>query len=382
MARILVTVGTDGYKDWVKTPDGQKFGLGTRSVLSFVTKLCLNSTIARKTLDAFLKKGEGSFMVDDDQMWALLTPRRARWAAHGGSFMPRYQRHTADLPQRNNSMKTLSKILTATEGVVAYCNKQASAGKPIDPRALQDLGRIASDLRQVNPSGVSAFYDSDMSDDGFVDDGFVDDGFVDDGFADDGFADDGFADDGFADDGAFSEDSFEMSKLAGGKPPADVSFVTPPANKGQTIEVSYSKEADDDGYLYKKVVNRSSRKTVYHRVHAEDVRGKWEPWNQEPKARFKKMASDLIFDIYESNLKVAEDVLVKAKATVATIDKLASAGKRFNHRAAKADVAKVANRVASICEKTALTEEWVAEDLSKLASEASRLHGLFHPAKG
>jgi hypothetical protein len=175
-------------------------------------------------------------------------------------------------------MDTLPKILTATENVVAYCSKQAAAGKPINPNAFKDLGRIASDLRkQANQSDNSAFY------------GLGAPKLV-------------RPEDGFANDGASPAGLGEMNK-----------------------------------------------------------------------------AAELTFDTYESNLKVAEDVLAKSKATLATINKLAAAGKKFNHTAARADVAKVANRVASLCEKTALTEEWVAADLSKLAAEATRLYKLFHP---
>jgi len=80
------------------------------------------------------------------------------------------------------------------------------------------------------------------------------------------------------------------AKVARSVPDIDVEFVTPRSNQGQMIEVSYSFSADDDGYLYKKVLNRGSGKVTYYQVHAEDVRGKWEPWNREPKARFRKLA--------------------------------------------------------------------------------------------
>lgn len=91
-----------------------------------------------------------------------------------------------------------------------------------------------------------------------------------------------------------SEEAFDLvlgcSRTAAA-PPASVAFITPPENRGQAIEVSYSSESDEDGYLYKKVVNKNTGKTTYYEVHAEDVRGKWQPWNSEPKARFKKMGS-------------------------------------------------------------------------------------------
>jgi len=90
-----------------------------------------------------------------------------------------------------------------------------------------------------------------------------------------------------------------------------------------------------------------------------------------------KAASDLTIDVYESNLKVAQVISQKTAATASAINRLA--GKRgFNSVRALADVSRVADRVACICEKTALTEEWVSEDLGKLAATSDHLHGLFH----
>ena len=238
MPSVVVSVGTDGTKDWVQTPDGQKFGLGSVSVLSFVTKLLPSRRPARRVLDDFLKGGSALFPVDDGAMWSLLAPRRARFASgFEGSFMFR--------DQQRISMETLARVLTKTESIVAYCNKQASAGNPIDPQAFKDLG-------------------------------------------------------------------ISTQRLA-------------------CLELA---EADTDEAAY------------------------------------------------EANLKAAAAVLEEAKITVGTINRLASDGKRFNRVAALKDVARVTSRVAEICEKTALTEDWVSSDLVKLAAENHRIYNLFHPKKG
>lgn len=231
MTQILVTVGTDGMKDWVRTPDGQKFALGSISVLSFVSKLARNSRAAKNTLDDFLKTGEAVLKVNDDHMWSILAPRRARWASDG-SFMFQDQRQ-AHLPPRTG-MTTLDDILTKTETVMAYCTKQASAGNPIDPQAFKDL--------EISAQKLAASLDS----------------------------------------------------------------------------------------------------------------------------------------TYDENMRLAKAILDESTQTVVTINKLASAGKRFNRTAALKDVASVTHKVAGICEKTALTEEWVVGDLQKLAAESTRIHQLFH----
>jgi hypothetical protein len=88
---------------------------------------------------------------------------------------------------------------------------------------------------------------------------------------------------------------------------------------------------------------------------------------------------DLNFDTYQANMGIAKDILKKAEETVGTINRLAATGRRFNASKAKADVASVTTRVASICSSTELTESWVQEDLQKLAAWNDRLHGLFHP---
>lgn len=90
-------------------------------------------------------------------------------------------------------------------------------------------------------------------------------------------------------------------------------------------------------------------------------------------------ASDLSFDVYASNMKVAQDILAKAERTVETIDRLSKAGRKFNAARARADVAALTTKVASICSQTELTETWVQDDLAKLAARADKLHGLFHP---
>jgi hypothetical protein len=92
--RLLVTIGTDGATNWVRTPDGQKFNLGSVPVLSFVTKLVLGGNReARRALDGFLRGEEVMLRVDDERMWELLAPRRTRWGAMD-SFIPQTSRGT------------------------------------------------------------------------------------------------------------------------------------------------------------------------------------------------------------------------------------------------------------------------------------------------
>lgn len=118
--RLLVTLGTDGTTDWVRTPDGQKYNLGSVSALSFVTKLVLGGNReAKLALDRFLQGKEVILRVDDDKMWDLLTPRRTRWATD--SFMP------SDHRKQGTRIMTIKEDLGALEAHVQKLKQAAEA---------------------------------------------------------------------------------------------------------------------------------------------------------------------------------------------------------------------------------------------------------------
>lgn len=141
MARLLVTIGTDGATNWVKTPDGQRFNLGSVTVLSFVTKLALGgSREAKRALNGFLRGDEVMLRVDDSRMWEMFVPRRVRWAAD--SFIPQDQRGTG------NVMATIDTDLTTLERHVQLLNK--AAGKVSPEKMNEGIGilvRLAGGIK-------------------------------------------------------------------------------------------------------------------------------------------------------------------------------------------------------------------------------------------
>ena len=148
---LLVSIGTDGVTDWLKTPDGQKFNLGSLSVLQFITKLATSSGQARSALDRFLVDGEAMLSVNEDKMWALLTPHRARWASIG-PFMPSDQQS----PERSK-MGTISENLHRMEKVILFLDKHA-AQRSQHKRAFEFLKKEASQV--LGPSQADlAYYD-------------------------------------------------------------------------------------------------------------------------------------------------------------------------------------------------------------------------------
>lgn len=78
----MVTIGTDGFVDYVQVPDGQRFMLGPVSVLRLVASLVPGRT-AKKALNEFLTNKQVMLSVDLDRMWSLLPFQRARFSSVG-----------------------------------------------------------------------------------------------------------------------------------------------------------------------------------------------------------------------------------------------------------------------------------------------------------
>lgn len=265
MARLLVTVGTDGFTDWVSLPSGQRLNLGPISVLHFVSKVTSGRDV-RHAMDAFLRDGQASLKIEEDQMWDLLTPVRARWASSlAGSFM------TQDLCPVKEGLMFNDTTLKSLENHVAQL--KAAAGKASPQKMEQGRGILV--------------------------------------------------------------------RLA------------------SKVDVRAAQQQEDD----KKEAEQQDEKK-----------------DQEKEASASQLPG-LSFDTYKANSEIAGSIIAEAAETVAVIDRLASAGKKFNASRAKADVHAVTTKVASILREADLTKDWVQSDLQKLASHSTKLHKIFVPTK-
>jgi len=83
------------------------------------------------------------------------------------------------------------------------------------------------------------------------------------------------------------------------------------------------------------------------------------------------------YDTFTANVELAEDIVAKVAATDEAIERLKSAGKRFDSVRAKSDLHKIASRVAEIAQNVDLAQPWVANDLEDLSNKASEIQGLF-----
>lgn len=173
----LVTVATDGFRDYVDLPDGRRVNLGSVSVLKLVSSLVRGSYQCRSALDAFLKRKQAVIAVDLSALEDMLKPKRARWAAYDDPFIPTVS-VIAPLagtlqPSKGASMdpeKTQSEAIKAQiaelESQIALIEqtaKEHAAGSQSDEQiqgSIESLKRLVSELGK-EPKGQSdnhAFY--------------------------------------------------------------------------------------------------------------------------------------------------------------------------------------------------------------------------------
>lgn len=137
MGAQIVTVGSDGFRDFVVLPDGRTHTLGTVSVLKLITSLVSSGGLMRQALDTFLRNKEASFAVDIDALMKLLAPKRARWAGH-----------------ENRLIQPISRTLLG-----ASMNKQAQAVADHVASVEKDLASLqqaAPEARQAATTALNA----------------------------------------------------------------------------------------------------------------------------------------------------------------------------------------------------------------------------------
>jgi len=161
MPRIaLVTIGTDGFVDYIQTPDGAKFNLGPVSVLKLITGLVPIHT-ARAALKEFIENKQVMLSVNLDKMWSLLPFQRARYSSFANSFIKKESSTSSFPPLERNMLKASFETFTANmdmaEDIInkvqatdETIDRLIAAGKKFDSvRAKTDLHRIASQVTEI-----------------------------------------------------------------------------------------------------------------------------------------------------------------------------------------------------------------------------------------
>ena len=167
--RSLVTVATDGFRDYVDLPDGRQVNLGSVSVLKLITSLVKGDTFCRRALDAFLKKGRTVISVDIGALEELLKPKRSRWASYEDPFIPivsqqlrRGMSMDPDLAQ-SEAIKSQIAEIEKQIALIEQTAKEHASGSQSDQQLSGSIDSLRSLITELGkePKGQSdngAFY--------------------------------------------------------------------------------------------------------------------------------------------------------------------------------------------------------------------------------
>jgi hypothetical protein len=320
MRKAIVTIGTDGLRDFVTLPGGQRMMLGPVSMLKFVTELT-PLRFARKVLDAFNQGGSAVVTVDLDAMGELLKPHVSRWGTAGdftSSLIPRSDRTSTREGPAMADAKTLLERLGKIEGVVTLLDKHAS-GQLIAPKLHSELRSLVGGLHFYDPG------DQSKNDAWYIDSKPVVD-----------------------------------TADAGQKLPASATH-----GSAQGVKVETASPSTKSVYA-----PEPSTTPVYAPKTAAEVA----PAAAAP-------AAQPSLESLKQNTGLADSIINTVEETSVKVDALVTAGRKFNASKAKEDLYAIASRVTEIVNNVDLAQPWVAKDLTALAKQAQYIHGLFASAK-
>jgi len=271
--KALVTIGTDGFVDYVQVPDGQRHMLGSVSVLSLIAALTPLRHV-RAALDEFLANKQVMLSVDLDKMWSMFPYHRARYSS------------TNPLIGEGDRTQLFSEKENVMSPQEIFVAQLASLEEQV--AAFERQAKIASGATESVSNARVALLQ----------------GLV-----------------------------------------ANLRLAALPPEFLKNIEKK-KEEAKDDK-------------------------------KDDDKKDEKKEAS---YEAFKSNTELAEGIVATVSATDEAINRLMSAGKKFNSVRAKADLHKIASQVTDIARDVDMAQDWVTKDLTELSKRASEIHNLFVPA--
>lgn len=337
MRKAIVTIATDGLRDFVVLPDGERLLLGPVSVLKFVTSLS-PLTHARKVLNGFNTAGSAMLTVDLEEMAELLKPVVARWSsAHPTPVDPLIYStdRTSTRAEGRQIMadaKTLLERLGQIEGTVTLLDKRASESL-IAPKLHEQLRSMVGGLHFYSPG------DQSKNNSWYTGGGKVD----------------------TADGNTALPSSATHATALGTKVETAAAPSSTPVNapKPSTSQVNAPEPSTANVYAPKTAADAAPQAAA--------------PASQ--------LSSTPSYDNFKQNTLLAENIIETVETTGQKVDALVTAGRKFNASAAKGDLFAIASQVTEILNNVDLAQPWVRNDLTALADKANRIHTLFASAK-
>lgn len=144
-----VTLETDGLRDFVRLPTGERYILGTMSVLKLVSALVPDRRSQRHALERFNGDGVAIVALDVDRMLELLAPRPIRRANHGFSFIPALKQTPSTSMEGNimsNAKHLLDQKLSHIENTIRAMSARVASGEDVPSKWAHNLREAAVKL--------------------------------------------------------------------------------------------------------------------------------------------------------------------------------------------------------------------------------------------
>lgn len=275
---VRLTISTDGIRDFIEVPGGVKYTLGYIPASKAVSMLAAGGREARQALDAFLERGEGSFMGDPQRIELLFSRRPPVLAKALISRTDRIPiaRERTTMAGNDDAMK-------------------AAIAAQVDNIERQ-IALISAKAKEASPGSIT--------------------------------------------DGVLKDEVQKLRDL--------ISWLRRPSPYGDQAK-------NDTFYGLGKGLTAAEQEQ-----QAEEQEGQ-------------KQASTTL----KANTVTAKHILSTVEATNETIDRLVTAGKKFNSVKAKLDLHRIASQVQNIVSTVDLSVPWVGNDLTDLSKRADEINGLF-----
>jgi hypothetical protein len=325
MRKILVTLETDGLRDYVRFPNGHRKILGTISVLKFVTKVAPKREV-RGALDAFNAFGSCVITADIDIMEELMAPTRTRWAAKPLLVSPLIDEGNRISAKAEGSItmsqKTLLERLGQLEQTVTRLDKYAKDEGLIAPKLHEGLRSLAAGLHFYNPG------DQSKNDAWYI-------------------------------DSAPKVDTVEGNQSL----PSSATHASALGTKVEVADVSTTPVFAPKPSTTPVMAPEPSTTPVY-------APGTKSASTQSPS-----------YEILKANTELAQGILDTVESTNTKVEALVTAGRKFNAAKAQGDLYAIASRTSEILNSVDLAQSWVRKDLTALDDSAKQIHNLFASAK-
>jgi hypothetical protein len=158
----VVTVETDGLRDYVLLPNGERYILGAVSVLKFIAETVPSQSAARRALDEFNKSGQVVVAIDLVRLPEILTYRRSRWAGVAIPLIPAPNRTTSPRNTEGSNMdaKAFENHLSFIERHITELETRTAAKRAIPASLIASLRKASISLPSFgDQSKNDAFYD-------------------------------------------------------------------------------------------------------------------------------------------------------------------------------------------------------------------------------